>query len=258
MKNILREYIKYQLNARRRHGIHSPFMYDFGDNCLKTAVSKKDYRVFKELKSSFLENKTQIQIKKCKTPSKNTNSFFSVQQITKMIGPSNKVGKLFHRITAHYPMNNVLELGTGNGLGTLMLSSGNDKVNITTVEANTDLYFFAKSHFPALRKDQVMFINDSWFHFIANQKSSTRFDFIVINGNPWDVKNIKKIIPQLQKLIHDETIILLKGIRRTNELYEVWDTLIHTSNYHLSIDLFQVGLLLQRNHQQKEHFVIRY
>lgn len=258
MINILCEYIKYQLEGRRRHGIHSPFVYDFGDRCLKSFVSEKDLRVFKNLKSSFLKDQTSIQMNDDKTDSSEEVFSWSIRQISKMSGMNSKIGKLLFRLTSHYQGKNVLELGTDNGLGTYMLSSGNKEAEITTVEANQELYNFAESHFPSSRKNEVIFINDSFNHFLETHENTTSFDLVSVNINQRNIDCIEESLILLEALIHDETIILINGIRRNNELFKIWKKSINKSHYHLSIDLFRSGILLRRQHQQKEHFVIRY
>lgn len=258
MINILCEYIKYQLNARRRHGIHSPFVYDFGDKCLNSIVSDKDLQTFKDLRSSFLRDLTLVKINEPQTPLRKSTSTYSIREITKMAGINNKIGKLIFRMISYYPVKNALEIGTGTGQGTYMLSSGNRKAKITTIETNVDLFNFVKSHFPPSRTDKVEFINDSFTNYLNSQENSSPFDLVLINASPREMNNIKDILSHLEALIHDETIILINGIRKSNELFEIWKEIKTNSNYHLSIDLFQVGVLLQRNHQEKQHFVIRY
>ncbi|MFN5909808.1 MAG: hypothetical protein ACK45H_00605, partial [Bacteroidota bacterium] len=38
--NLLFEYIKYRWKAKGRHGIHSPFIYDFVDKCQRIEFEK--------------------------------------------------------------------------------------------------------------------------------------------------------------------------------------------------------------------------
>ena len=257
MINIFREYIKYQLNAKRRHGIHSPFVYDFGDKCLKSTVSKDDLRVFKQLKLSFLKDNIPVRINDPYVPSGKSNQSLPIRRVIKMIEMDRRIGKLLFRISSYYPIKKGLELGTGIGLGTFMLSSGNKEANIITIEPNQDLFNFAKDNFPPSRKKNVEFINGSFIHYLKSQENSVPFDLVLINGNQLNINDIKKSLTLLEPLIHDETIILINGIRRNKETFEIWEELMNKSEYHLSIDLFRAGILFKRHHQEKEHFVIR-
>ena len=39
--NLGFEYIKYQWKAKRRHGVHSPFIYDLTDKCFRKPISNE-------------------------------------------------------------------------------------------------------------------------------------------------------------------------------------------------------------------------
>lgn len=257
MINIFCEYIKYQLNAKRRHGIHSPFVYNFCDKCLKSSVSEEDLHVFKHLKSVFLKDKTSVHINEAESSSGKLNQDFTIRQIIKKSGMNSRRGKLLFRMTSHYQVKNILELGTETGLRTYMLSSGNNEANIITIEACEDLFTFARSNFPSSRKDRVNFINDSFIHYLKSKENFPTFDFILINGSQWNINHIRESLSLIESLAHDETIILINGIRRSNEMFKLWKEIMNQPEYHISIDLFRAGILLKRNHQQKEHFVIR-
>jgi hypothetical protein len=41
----LRQYIKYKWNAKSRHGIHSPFVYRFVDECLNRKITSTKYEI---------------------------------------------------------------------------------------------------------------------------------------------------------------------------------------------------------------------
>ncbi len=258
MINILREYIKYQLKAKRRHGIHSPFVYNFGDKCLKSYVSKEKLKRFEELESTFLNNKAQVLFKSSQNTSKDIKPTYSIREITQITRMNAKVKKLLYRLAAHYPVQNILEFGTATGLGTYLLSLGNKKAYITTIETNKDLFKFAKSYFPPSRKNSILFVNEAFSDFLKSSNHTKTFDMILFNGNPWDIKYVKTVFSLLEPFLHDESIIVIKNIRKSKELFQFWNDVVQNPNYHLSIDLFQTGLLLPRHHQQKEHFIVRY
>ena len=258
MINILREYIKYQLKARRRHGIHSPFVYNFGDKCLNSSVPKKELQGFKELESKFLKNESQVVFKSSHDLPKNIKPNASTGEITKRNNINLKVRKLLYRITTYYSVQNILEFGTATGLGTYMLSSGNKKASITTIEANKDLFKFAKSNFPPHKKENIVFVHDRFPRFLKSINNVKTFDMVLFTGYPWDIRYIKNTFSDLYPFLHDETIVVINGIRKSEELFQLWKDIIQNPRYHLSIDLFQTGLLLPRHHQQKEHFIIRY
>jgi predicted O-methyltransferase YrrM len=257
MLNLIREYIKYCLIAKRRHGIHSPFVYDFGDKCLNLPIPDYEYDVFKALKASFLNDNSLIKVNDMGAGSRKLKKERSVQRIAKISGSNKKYGKLLFRLVAHYQPKHVLELGTSLGLGTYMLAAASANIELTTIEGCYNTFDMARRSFPSSQHHKVNFINSSFLDYLNTKSSAPTFDMVFIDGD----HQSKSLVEQLKLLaphIHDETILVLDDIRWSNDMLEAWKSLIKSDDYHLSIDLFKVGILVRRPHQEQEHFVIRY
>ena len=254
---LVREYIKYCLNAKNKHGIHSPFVYDFNDRCISLPIATFEYQVFNQFKKSFLKNANKIEVKDLGAGSRKLNKQRSISEIAKVSGSNHKYGKLLYRLVAHYQPKEVLELGTSLGLGTYMMAAASENIHITTVEGCINTYEIARRSFPASQHVKVDFVNNDFFTFIENLKDQPPYDMIFIDGDHKS-ESLFKQLKLLAPYIHDETIIVLDDIRWSKDMLYAWNKLIHDPEYHLSIDLFKIGILLKRAHQQKEHFVIRY
>jgi len=254
---LVREYIKYCLIAKNRHGIHSPFVYDFNDNCLSTPIPEFEYQVFKGLKKSFLKNHNKIDVRDLGAGSKKLNKQRTISQIAKVSGSNDKYGKLLYRIVAHYQPKEVLELGTSLGLGTYMMAAASEDIHITTVEGCENTFEIARRSFPSSQHIKVDFINSDFITFLKNLRNHPPFDLIFIDGDHKSERLLKQL-ELLAPYMHDETIVLLDDIRWSKDMLKAWSLLVKDADYHLTIDLFKMGVVLRRSHQQKEHFVIRY
>ena len=62
MVNIVVEYINYCMNSKKRHGIHSPFIYEISDFLSKTQISKDLKFQRKRFYKKYIEDKTEISI----------------------------------------------------------------------------------------------------------------------------------------------------------------------------------------------------
>lgn len=254
---LVREYIKYCLIAKNRHGIHSPFVYDFNDRCLSLPIPLFEYNVFKGLKAKFSKNKSTIDVIDLGAGSRKLTQQRTVSQIAKVSGSSDKYAKLLFRLVANYQPKEVLELGTSFGLGTYMLAAASEEINITTVEGCKSTFEIARRSFPSSQHVKVDFVNKPFISYLENLENRPPFDFVFIDGDHKS-ESLFKQLELLAPFIHDETMILLDDIRWSKDMLFAWNKLVDSSDYHLSIDLFKMGILLKRSHQEKERFVIRY
>lgn len=254
---LVREYIKFCLIAKNRHGIHSPFVYDFNDRCLKSPIPSYDYQVFKDLKVQLRNNQDSIEVKDLGAGSKKMNKQRKISKIARISGSNDKYGKLLYRLVAHYNPKHVLELGTSLGIGTYMLAAGSENVKVTTVEGCENTFEFARRSFPSSQHVKVDFVNSDFISFLKNLPEQTMFDLVFIDGDHKS-KSLFEQLELLSPFIHDETIILLDDIRWSEDMLASWKEITRDSKYHLTIDLFKMGILMRRYHQEKEHFVIRY
>ncbi|MFA5574638.1 MAG: class I SAM-dependent methyltransferase [Brumimicrobium sp.] len=257
MINIIGEYIKYRWKARQRFGVHSPFVFDFGDKCLRLFVPNSTLQGFKQLRNHYLKSHERIEVNDLGAGSRVLKNHRKISDIVKVSGVDLKYGKLLYRISTHYKPKNILELGTSLGLGTYMLVSGNDKSKVTTIEGCVNTLNTAKTNFPKQHLHQVDFINDSFENYLSTLDNQFVFDLIYIDGDHKS-RSLFFYLELLKNHIHDETIIILDDIRWTKDMLDGWKMVKEQPQFHLSLDLFRLGIIVPRKHQQKEHFVIRY
>ena len=256
MIKILREYINYKLNAKGRHGVHSPFVYGLVDQALRTKSHKNVYKRFKNYKKRLRNDSSTINVNDLGAGSKKLSKQRKIQDIARISGSSRKYGKLLFKLVNHYEPKTILELGTSLGLGTFMLVNGNPKSKIITIEGCRQTSAIAQKMHKKFESKNVEFVVNDFASYLKHY-SGSKFDFIFIDGDHRGDKLIKTL-DQLNDHIHDETILFLDDIRWSKDMLKTWNDLTLDERYHLSIDFFQMGLLMPRKHQEKEHFVIDY
>lgn len=210
MLQLIREYIKYRRKAKRRHGIHSPFVYEFGDQCLSIPVPKSIQKLV-----TSVDKSEQI-----------SRGYF--RRFVTM-----KRAKLVYRILLHYQPHKILVDESFRKLVNYLKKNEVLPVSCEIVERK-------KNGFPQLLE--------------SRKAKALSFDVISIDFLAFD-----EIDSEMQDspLIHDETIIILTGIRATTARIEKWEKFVQRPAFHLTMDLFETGIVMKRSHQQKEHFLIR-
>jgi predicted O-methyltransferase YrrM len=252
--NLVFEFIKYHLNAKKRHGIHSPFVYDLTDKCFKIELKKNDFEQIENYSQSLISDNSEIQIQDFGAGSRNLGKIREVNQIFRNSSSKGKFGNLLYKLARHYQFKNCLEFGTSLGIGTLNLHLGNPQSKILSIEACPETYRFTQKKLEEFQNIELL---NQTFDSFLNGVNSDNFDFVFIDGHH-DGFALLDYLERLRKNTGPETIFLLDDIRWSKSMFDAWQKIIRNENYHLTIDLFRMGLISPRPQQQKEHFVIRY
>lgn len=254
--NIVIDYIKYLIKARGRQGIHSPFVYSLVNNCLSIKLKDEDVKTIKKWDELIKKDKDRIQVNDLGAGSKKLNNNRKVAEIYKISSSKKKYGKLLYQLSKYYKPNNVLELGTSLGTGTIFMHLGNKNAEITTVEGCPNTANKAKFYWNGILKTNKIKVEINNFT-TAIENLKDQFDFIFIDGNHKRTA-VMEMLKSLKSNIHDETIIIIDDIRWNTDMKNLWLNLVDLPEYHLTLDFFRMGIIMKRPHQRKEHFIIRY
>jgi predicted O-methyltransferase YrrM len=252
--NIVFEYIKYKWNAKGRHGIHSPFVYDLVDKLFKISFSSSNSKLLKQTFKGLENNKKTITIKDFGAGSHKLGNQRSIQKIFRVSSSKGHYGKILFQLSNYFQPKQILEFGTSLGIGTLHFHLGNPDSQITTIEACPETLNFAKDFL----KDKVTNVNfiESTFSDFLNQISTEKYDLIFVDGHH-DGKATIDYMQKLKSHSHNDTIFILDDIRWSDDMFEAWNILRNSEKYNVSIDLFRMGILIPRKQQVKEHFILR-
>lgn len=254
--NIGVEYIKYRWNAKGRHGIHSPFVYDLVDKCLKIKLADTDKKSLESLFSKLENDKSTIEIADFGAGSKKLTHTRSIESIFKTSSSKGKYGQLLYQLARFYSPKTILEFGTSLGVGTAYMQLGNPDASITTIEACENTRKKALENFEILGLNNVDSQNMTFDSYLKTTPASTSFDLIFVDGHH-DGEALISYMKQLRPYAHDETLFVLDDIRWSASMLEAWNKIVADENYHVTLDFFRFGIVVQRKHQVKEHFILK-
>lgn len=253
--NIIFEYINYRWNAKGRHGTHSPFVYDFTDKCLKIPIDStfdiKRKTLFKELKSNY----STIQIEDFGAGSKYLGNERKISQIFKTSSSKGKYGDLLYKLTKYYQPKTILEFGTSLGIGTIHLAFGNPTSSLITVEACSETRNQALKNIKSFDNANVQSQLTTFDSFLETYEGGT-FDLVFVDGHH-DGEALKKYMMKLENFTHNDTIFILDDIRWSESMLEAWNWFVQHPDYHVTMDLFRMGIVVKRPQQVKEHFIVK-
>lgn len=253
---IALEYINYLLQSKKRHGVHSPFIYELTDKCFAHSISREDsIKLIEYDHINSISDKT-IVITDHGAGSKRMSNTRRVKRIYKNSSSRGKYGRLLYKLSAYYEPARILELGTSLGTGTARMSLGNPNAIITTVEGCPATAEIARSNFELADLKNVQLIYTTFDDFIQSLTEEDKFDLIFIDGHH-DGKALLRYLDNLKPFIHNDSILILDDIRWSKSMFEAWLQIKNMKDFHVTIDLFRMGMIIPRLQQEKEHFVIR-
>lgn len=254
--NIIKAYLNYCFKSKFRHGLHSPFVYNLQDKGLKPKVEKVFKNKFSHFHNEIKKDTRAIEIKDYGAGSKRLGNRRTVAQIYKNASCGKKYGFFIYKLTKHLKPKTILELGTSLGTTAIMMAEGNQKAKITTVEGCKETATLAKETFAFFNKEkQINLITSTFENHLKNDYNV--YDLVFLDGDHRSTSLFEQI-RQLEKNMHNETIVIVDDIRWSDDMFVAWQKIIANQNYHLTIDYFRMGVFAKRSHQIKEHFTLRF
>lgn len=253
--NLAYEYIKYQWKAKKRHGIHSPFVYDLSDKCLALRKIQNEEIKLKALCRELKNNKHEIEIADFGAGSKKLSDKRQISRIYKTSSSKGRYGHLLFQLSKYYKPKSILEFGTSLGIGTINLALGNPEAKITTVEGCHETRSVANENFKKTGLTNIQSIESTFIDYIQTMKD-VHFDMVFIDGHH-DGESLLKYMEALIPFTHTETLFILDDIRWSDGMFEAWNHLVSDKQFHLTIDFFRMGIVIPRPNQRKEHFILR-
>ena len=250
--NIVAEYIKYWMKSKKRHGIHSPFIYEISDYLSQKSINSDFKKRRNNLYKKLSLDKRQIIINDFGAGSKKMNHSRKVCDIFKNSSSRGKTADYLYKLSSFHQPKRILEFGTSLGVGTIHLINGSPGSEITSVEACENTLDIAKEN---LVNDQVHFYCSSFDDYIQNNISGL-FDLIYIDGHH-DGDALLTYINKLLPFSSEETMFIIDDIRWSNSMNRAWKKVQLSQEFNVTVDLFRFGLAFRRSHQQKENFILR-
>ncbi len=256
--NLVFEGIKYQLHAKKRQGIHSPFIYDLVDKGLTSKVSSEHKSILKAFDQKQRTDRRLLSINDLGAGSKTLGDQRSVKQIHKTSSSGKRYGRLLYLLCKHYKPLRILELGTSLGRGTLAMHLGHSEAQITTIEGSPEIATIASENINKFATNPTKIeVKVSSFSTYLSELDNATFDLIYIDGHH-NGEALRKYLDQIMPYTHEQTLFLLDDIRWNDDMFKAWNELISDERFHVSIDFFRMGMLSQRNSQAKEHFTLSF
>jgi len=258
-KTLIFNYISHQFNAKTRHGIHSPFVYNLVDKVIYDFKDKPEYREIENLRKKLLNNDRSITITDLGAGSLiNNNKQKKIKEVAKNALKSKKLAQLLYRLAHEFKPNILVELGTCLGVTSAYFSKAIPNGKIITMEGCPQTAAVAKENFNLLALNNVeMIVGNFDNNFPVFVQTQEKIDSVFIDGNHRKQATLDYFQICLPK-IHEKSILIFDDIYWSEGMKQAWEQIKAHPRVTLTIDLFWIGLVFFRTDRVKEHFKIKF
>ena len=236
--------------------MHSPFVYDLVTKCFNDKRKYPEYEILKLHRKALRSDNSTFEMKDFGQGSRVfKGNARKVSAVLKNAGMRKKRQKLLFRLAKYFKSENILELGTSLGLGTVALSLSNEFAAIKTVEGCPNTLKKAQEYFEKFNLHKIE-IHQKLFSDLLSENTSQKYDLIFIDGDHNGERTLGYFNSFL-KNIHNDSVIIFDDIYWSKDMTEAWQKIIANEKVTVSIDTFQWGMVFFRKEQPKQHFVIR-
>lgn len=255
----LKAYVKHKRRAKYRkgHRIHPPFAFNLVRNIFFEKHPYYHFDEISEVRKALLRNKETIEVSDFGAGSKVFKSNNrQIAKIAKYNTTPQKQGELISRLVCHLKPNNIVELGTSLGIGTLYLAKPNSKANIQTIEGCPAIAKAAQNTFAQSKvKNITQHIGSFKEELPKVLNKLDKVDLVYFDGHhnyEATVNYFKMCLPHA----NESALFIFDDINWSKEMTKAWNEIIAHNEVSVSFDLFRFGLAFINMNVRKQHYKV--
>lgn len=253
-----KDFFLHRLNAKTRHGLHSPFVYRLVDTVIYDKAPKKVYTQVEAIRKNLLADGQTITVLDLGAGSHvNNNRQKKISDIAAHALKPPKLAQLLYRITADLQPKNVIELGTCLGVTTIYLQKAAPEAKVYTLEGSPETAAVAKNEFSKAGLNNIELVTGNFDDTLPGIINSIdKLDLMFVDGNHQKHATLKYFEWCLPKA-HENTLLIFDDIYWSEGMKEAWAQIKAHPRVTVTVDLFWIGLVFFRKGQVKEDFRIK-
>ena len=258
-KTLIFNYVTHQFNAKTRHGVHSPFVYNLVDKVIYDFKDKPEYLEIENLRKNLLNDDRTITITDLGAGSLvNNNKQKKVKDLAKNALKSKKLAQLLYRLAKEFNPKTAVELGSCLGVTSAYFGKAIPDGKVVTMEGCPQTAALAKENMSLLAINNTEVVVGNFdINFPEFVQSQEKIDFVFIDGNHRKQATLDYFKLCLPK-IHKNSVLIFDDIYWSKGMKQAWKEIKNHSKVTLTIDLFWIGLVFFRTDRVKEHFKIKF
>jgi predicted O-methyltransferase YrrM len=250
------KYLKYRLGAGNAHDVHSPFVFDLLNNVISDHTPFYGFEVIESLRSKHLLDQKAINVNDFGTGRVTRSE--KISDIARKALKSKKYSQLLFRLVNHFNCNNILELGTSLGITTLYLALPGRKSRVITLEGSHETAEIARQNFQKLHRSDIVLMTGEFGETLSSAlEKMPELDFVFFDGNHKKIPTLA-YFEQCLPHSHSDSVFVFDDIHWSHEMEEAWNEIKAHPSVAITIDLYQLGIVLFKDGLKKQHFTLLY
>ncbi|MFT6324196.1 MAG: putative O-methyltransferase YrrM [Halieaceae bacterium] len=254
------DYVRHQMSAYNRHGIHSPFVYDFLEQVVYKDTYSKELQEFKVLRTHLLSDTRKINITDLGAGSTiNASKTRTIKDIAKNSSKKSKYGRLFYRMIQYFDIERVIELGTSVGLSTIYFAKAIPEKTVITIEGCPNTLHIAKENFANLNLSNIETVEGDFKETLAAilEKPSVYATLIFFDGNHQEQATLEYFNTALKSKT-EQSIFIFDDIHWSKGMTNAWNKIKGHPETVVTLDLFFLGIVFFDSRLTAQDFKIKF
>ncbi|MCW3805558.1 O-methyltransferase [Plebeiibacterium marinum] len=257
----VKAYIKYIFKARYRRGhrIHPPFAFDLVRHLFYEKHSYYHFEVINEIREELAHDHTLVKVTDLGAGSKKfLHNDRKVKDILKYNATPKRQGELISRLVAMFKPQNIIELGTSLGVGTLYLAMPDSASKVFTIEGCPNISVLAGELFKKAGAHNITPISGSFndeLPIVLRQCQSV--DMVYFDGHHDYQATLDYFSLCLEKA-SKSAIFIFDDIYWSRDMAQAWKEVVAHPQVSISFDLFRFGITILNKEVKKQHYMVRW
>lgn len=239
--------------------MNSPCVSDLFDKVFLETYPYYGFDTIDKLRDNLLKSKLKLEVTDLGAGSKKfKNNHRSVQHLVKYNASPKKQGELLFRLVAYLKPQNIIELGTSLGLGTLYLAMPNPKAQVFTIEGCPEVAKVAGENFKSAQAKNITQKNGSFKDELPKLiHRLDKVDMVYFDGH----HNYQATMAYFELCLlkaSKSAVFIFDDIHWSKGMTKAWNQIAANTAVSVSFDFFDFGIAILNSDVEKMHGVIKW
>ncbi|MCG8696817.1 MAG: class I SAM-dependent methyltransferase [Bacteroidales bacterium] len=210
------------------------------------------------IRKNIQQSDDLVTIKEMGAGSIHMNTTRKLKHILQRSSVKDKYGYVLHQVIKKYAPGKILEIGSSIGISACWMAMANKGTSVISLEGNSSLIKYACKYANKLDLKNIEWIEGNFDGTLPNVlRDNPDYNIAFIDGNH-TYEATMRYYSLLKAGSNELRMIIFDDIYWSKEMTRAWKEIKKDDWSHVSIDLYQLGIILHNHTITPGHYRIRY